>query len=114
MLTVKRTVLAQFKFTLNIFSILTLIILFTVSFISSAASSVKLISSGDENNVFNAERLLGKRISFVSINSTSGFTLPAKLLQSALKAKDSDELIKEGLYFSKVIFKKVSEGFGGG
>ena len=36
----------------NIFSILTLIILFTVSFISSAASSVKLISSGDENNVF--------------------------------------------------------------
>ena len=33
----------------NIFSILTLLILFTVSFISSAASSVKLISSGDEN-----------------------------------------------------------------
>ena len=38
----------------NIFSILTLIILFTVCFISSATSSVKLISSGDENNVFEA------------------------------------------------------------
>ena len=42
----------------NIFSILTLVILFTVSFISSAASSVKLISSGDENNVFEAEGTL--------------------------------------------------------
>ena len=42
----------------NIFSILTLIILFTVSFISSAASSVKLISSGDENNVFETEGTL--------------------------------------------------------
>ena len=42
----------------NIFSILTLVILFTVSFISSAASSVKLISSGDENNVFETEGTL--------------------------------------------------------
>ena len=42
----------------NIFSILTLVILFKVSFISSAASSVKLISSGDENNVFEAEGTL--------------------------------------------------------
>jgi len=42
----------------NIFSILTLIILFTVCFISSAISSVKLISSGDENNVFEAEGTL--------------------------------------------------------
>ena len=42
----------------NIFSILTFIILFTVCFISSANSSVKIISSGDENNVFEAEGTL--------------------------------------------------------
>ena len=42
----------------NIFSILTLIILFTVCFISSAISSVKLISSGDENNVFETTGIL--------------------------------------------------------
>ena len=42
----------------NIFIILTLTILFTVCFISSAISSVKLISSGDENNVFEAEGTL--------------------------------------------------------
>ena len=42
----------------NIFSILTLVILFTVSFISSANSSVKIISSGNENNVFETEGTL--------------------------------------------------------
>ncbi|MGP1415070.1 MAG: phosphate/phosphite/phosphonate ABC transporter substrate-binding protein [Treponema sp.] len=64
----------------------------------------------DENGVFNAERLLGKRISFVSVNSTSGFTLPAKFLQSALKVKDTDELVKEGGCFSKVIFASSHQG----
>ena len=42
----------------NIFSILILIILFTVCFISSATPSVKLISSGNENNVFETEGTL--------------------------------------------------------
>lgn len=64
----------------------------------------------DAVGVFASEKLLGKKISFVSVNSTSGFTLPAKFLQSALQVKDSDELIKEGLYFSKVIFASSHQG----
>jgi len=64
----------------------------------------------DENGAFNTEKLLGKNVSFVSINSTSGFTLPAKFLTSALQAKDTDELIKEGLYFNKVIFASSHQG----
>ncbi len=64
----------------------------------------------DTDDVFNHEKLLGKRVSFVSVNSTSGFILPAKFLASALKAKDSDELIKEGLYFSKIIFASSHQG----
>lgn len=42
----------------NIFSILTLIILFTFYTISGATSSVKIISSGEENNVFEAKGTL--------------------------------------------------------
>ena len=64
----------------------------------------------DLQGVFDAEKLLGKRVSFVSVNSTSGFTLPAKFLCSALKAKDSDELIKEGVYFDKSIFASSHQG----
>ena len=64
----------------------------------------------DLQGVFDAEKLLGKRVSFVSVNSTSGFTLPAKFLCSALKAKDSDELIKEGAYFDKSIFASSHQG----
>jgi len=64
----------------------------------------------DSQGVFNAEKLLGKRVSFVSVNSTSGFTLPAKFLGTALKAKDNDELIKEGLYFGKSIFASSHQG----
>lgn len=64
----------------------------------------------DENGVFNAEKLQGKNISFVSVNSTSGFTLPAKFLAKALQAKDIDELIREGIYFDKVIFASSHQG----
>lgn len=64
----------------------------------------------DEAGNFNRESLKGKKISFVSVNSTSGFTLPAKFLNSILQAKDSDELIKEGLYFDKVIFASSHQG----
>lgn len=64
----------------------------------------------DDKGVFNAEKLLGKRVSFVSINSTSGFTLPAKFFCTTLQAKNSDELIKEGLYFSKTIFASSHQG----
>ena len=42
----------------NIFSVLTLIILFTFCTISGATSSVKIISSGEENNVFEAKGAL--------------------------------------------------------
>jgi len=64
----------------------------------------------DASGNFNKENLRGKRVSFVSVNSTSGFTLPAKFLKSMLEAKDSDELIKEGLYFDKVIFASSHQG----
>ncbi|MGP1437717.1 MAG: phosphate/phosphite/phosphonate ABC transporter substrate-binding protein [Treponema sp.] len=78
------------------------------AFIACSAKNEDTFKDADGN--FSKESLKGKRISFVSVNSTSGFTIPAKILQSMLQAKDSDELIKEGLYFSKVIFASSHQG----
>lgn len=64
----------------------------------------------DKNGKFNVEAVKEKRVSFVSVNSTSGFTIPAKFLQARLGAKDTDELIKEGQYFKKVIFASSHQG----
>ena len=59
---------------------------------------------------FNADSVRGKKVSFVSVNSTSGFTIPAKFLQAKLGAGDTDELIKEGAFFEKTIFASSHQG----
>lgn len=64
----------------------------------------------DENGYINLQNVKGKKISFVSINSTSGFTIPAKWLAKKLQANDTDSLIKEGEYFEKVIFASSHQG----
>ena len=64
----------------------------------------------DEEGQFNAEALKGRKVSFVSVNSTSGFTIPAKFLQRKLGATDTDELIKEGKFFEKTIFASSHQG----
>lgn len=75
-----------------------------------ACSSKKQEEFMDENGAFNIESIRGKKISFVSVNSTSGFTIPAKFIMKRLGAKDIDELIKEGQYFNKVIFASSHQG----
>ena len=64
----------------------------------------------DDTGRFDAEKIRGKKVSFVSVNSTSGFTIPAKFLQKKLGASDTDELIKEGTFFEKTIFASSHQG----
>ena len=64
----------------------------------------------DAEGRFDAEAVRGKKVSFVSVNSTSGFTIPAKFLQAKLGASDTDELIKEGAFFEKTIFASSHQG----
>lgn len=60
--------------------------------------------------VFDFEKLRGKNICFVSVNSTSGFTVPAKLIAAKLKEADTDKLIEQGNVFGKVIFAGSHQG----
>ena len=64
----------------------------------------------DAEGRFDAQKVRGKKVSFVSVNSTSGFTIPAKFLQGKLGASDTDELIKEGVFFEKTIFASSHQG----
>jgi len=63
-----------------------------------------------EDGKLDINTLQGKKVSFVSVNSTSGFTVPAKFLQKKMGAKDLDSLIEEGAYFSKIIFASSHQG----
>lgn len=63
-----------------------------------------------EDGTFDISTLQGKKVSFVSVNSTSGFTVPAKFLQRKMGARDLDSLIEEGAYFSKIIFASSHQG----
>lgn len=62
------------------------------------------------NGVFDFEKLKGKKIAFVSVNSTSGFKIPAKLIASKLGIEDTDALIEQGSIFEKVIFAGSHQG----
>lgn len=75
-----------------------------------ACSSKNQEQFTNEDGIFDIETIRGKKISFVSVNSTSGFTIPAKFIMKKLGAQDMDELIKEGQYFSKVIFASSHQG----
>ncbi len=75
-----------------------------------ACSTKHVAKFTDEEGRFNAEAVRNKKVSFVSVNSTSGFTIPAKFLQGKLGASDTDELIKEGAFFEKTIFASSHQG----
>lgn len=63
-----------------------------------------------ESGGFDVETVRGKKVSFVSPNSTSGFTIPAKFLQKKLGAENTDELIAEGAFLGKTIFASSHQG----
>lgn len=77
-------------------------------------SFVAVLSEREEefktNGSFDFEKLRGKNISFVSVNSTSGFKIPAKFIGSKLKIEDTDSLIEQGNIFEKVIFAGSHQG----
>ncbi len=75
-----------------------------------ACSERSLHAFVDQNGELDWQAIKGKKISFVSVNSTSGFTIPAKWIASKLEAENTDELIKEGQYFEKIIFASSHQG----
>ena len=75
-----------------------------------ACSTKKQSEFFKEDGKCDINTLQGKKVSFVSVNSTSGFTVPAKFLQKKMGAQDLDSLIEEGAYFSKIIFASSHQG----
>lgn len=71
------------------------------SFIAVASENEGLY--GSKGN-YDLTKLKGKTVSFVSVNSTSGFNIPAMLLCSALNVENTDKLIEKDGVFKKVIF----------
>lgn len=53
---------------------------------------------------YNLSLLQGKRISFVTATSTSGFAIPARTLAVAFSLDNTDDLILSNKVFSKVLF----------
>lgn len=59
---------------------------------------------------FDLSLLKGKRISFVSASSTSGYVIPARVLAAAFSLENTDDLILSDKVFSKVLFSGSHQG----
>lgn len=59
---------------------------------------------------FDLSVLKGKKMSFVSVSSTSGFVIPAQVLAARFNLKNTDELILGDKIFSKVLFAGSHQG----
>ncbi|KRL80941.1 phosphate/phosphite/phosphonate ABC transporter substrate-binding protein [Secundilactobacillus paracollinoides] len=62
------------------------------------------------NGKYDIHKIKGKRMSFVSNTSTSGFAIPAGALQQTFKLKSKDDLSQNGKFFSKVLFGGSHQG----
>lgn len=71
------------------------------SFIATLFENAHLYESDGK---YDLEKLKGKTVSFVSVNSTSGFNIPASLLCSVFNVENTDALIQGNKVFKKVIF----------
>lgn len=63
--------------------------------------------SGDK---YNLDAIKGKKMSFVSTSSTSGFAVPTDEIQKHFKLKNKDELSESGKFFSKVLYGSSHQG----
>lgn len=78
------------------------------SFIAVLAENAEQYQA--EDGSFDLTKLRDKKIAFVSNTSTSGFTIPAKLIGSKFGISSTDDLIVPGNVFSKVLFSGSHPG----
>ncbi|MCD2257290.1 PhnD/SsuA/transferrin family substrate-binding protein [Lactobacillus sp. CC-MHH1034] len=63
-----------------------------------------------DGDQYSLKDVKGKKISFVSQSSTSGFAVPTDAIQREFKVKDKDTLSNSGKFFSKVIYGNTHPG----
>ncbi|WP_241653716.1 phosphate/phosphite/phosphonate ABC transporter substrate-binding protein [Latilactobacillus curvatus] len=59
---------------------------------------------------YSIDNIKGKKISFVSVSSTSGHLIPVAAIQSKFNLKNSDELSQNGHFFKSVLFGNSHQG----
>lgn len=62
------------------------------------------------NGKYSLKNIKGKRMSFVSNTSTSGFSIPAGAIKKAFNLKSTDDLAQSGKFFSKVLYGQSHQG----
>ncbi|WP_416186353.1 MAG: Phosphate-import protein PhnD [Lentilactobacillus parabuchneri] len=62
------------------------------------------------NGKYSLKNIKGKRMSFVSNTSTSGFAIPAGAIKKAFNLKSTDDLSSGGKFFSKVLYGQSHQG----
>lgn len=59
---------------------------------------------------YSLKNIKGKKMSFVSNTSTSGFSIPAGAIKKAFNLKSTDDLAQSGKFFSKVMYGQSHQG----
>ncbi len=59
---------------------------------------------------YSLENLKGKKFSFVSATSTSGFKVPSSSIMNKCGVASSDDLLQDGAFFSKTMFGNSHQG----
>lgn len=59
---------------------------------------------------YSLDKLKGKKFSFVSATSTSGFKVPSSAIMKKCGVESSDDLLQDGTFFSKVMFGDSHQG----
>ncbi|MFT8843500.1 MAG: PhnD/SsuA/transferrin family substrate-binding protein, partial [Schleiferilactobacillus harbinensis] len=63
-----------------------------------------------DSGTYSLKTIKGKRISYVSNTSTSGFAIPAGAIQKEFKLKSTDALAQSGQFFQKVLYGGSHQG----
>jgi len=64
----------------------------------------------ESNGKYSIKNVKGKKMSYVSNSSTSGFLVPTAELTREFKVKDTDNLTQNGKFFSKVLYGGSHQG----
>ncbi|MFD1472552.1 phosphate/phosphite/phosphonate ABC transporter substrate-binding protein [Companilactobacillus mishanensis] len=62
------------------------------------------------NGKYSLDKVKGKKISFVSASSTSGYAVPTYEIQKHFKLKNKDSFAESGKFFSKVLYGNSHPG----
>ncbi|MHC9531984.1 phosphate/phosphite/phosphonate ABC transporter substrate-binding protein [Dellaglioa sp. BT-FLS60] len=62
------------------------------------------------NGKYSIKNIKGKKISFVSVSSTSGYAIPTAKIQSFFHLKDTDQLSQNGKFFKNVLMGNSHQG----